>query len=644
MHTKPYLISGIIGNSRMLATLDHRGELHRLWWPNIDYPQNLYTFMAGIRIPSGIRWFQEDGWQHQQYYEEGLPILVTTGIDGEYGVQVSCTDFVLLDRNLLVRNYQLTNLTEHNLQHDFVCFSSWQIGNTTNHNAVMFLPDEEIMLHYRHGSYIGVASDQPVTALQCAGAMEALNNKYLNGLNVAMAGDAAMSWEQRSLPPGQGQEFNLYIAAGHSQQEVISMIREARQAKVAQLKSTIQQYWKDFWLNCKAINATNEKIQDLYRKSQWVFALLSDGEGGGIVAAPEFDEYFTRCGGYGYCWGRDGAYITVAMEKAGLSHLAEKFFRWAMQAQSSDGSWQQRHYVNGELAPTWGLQIDETGSILWGVWQHYRSTGNRAFLEEMYPHVQKGVDFLLSFIDEENGLPGSCYDLWEERKGQHTYSAAAVAGGLQGAASIAKLMGDNQYAQLWNDKASAILEAIKKNCWSEDSQRLVRTINKELPHHEYIALKHSGIKVKTGAGANGTNIYQLAEDHTVDVSLLGLVVPFDLIAIDNPKMVATVKAIEEHLTCHQVGGIRRYEHDGYVGGNPWVLTTLWLALYYVRSNQLDRAKQLLLWSTDHCTSLGLLPEQVDQHHGGPAWVVPLTWSHAMFVLVVEELLDSGVTL
>jgi len=28
----------------------------------------------------------------------------------------------------------------------------------------------------------------------------------------------------------------------------------------------------------------------------------------------------------------------------------------------------------------------------------------------------------------------------------------------------------------------------------------------------------------------------------------------------------------------------------------------------------------------------LLPEQADKNHGGPAWVLPLNWSHAMFVL------------
>lgn len=616
MHTKPYLISGIIGNSRMLAALDHRGELHRLWWPNIDYPQNLYTFMTGIRTPGGIKWFQEDGWQHQQNYAEGLPILVTTGIDEEYGVQVNCMDFVLPDRNLLVRNYELTNLAQHSIKHSLVCFSSWQIGNTTNHNAEMFLPEEEIMLHFRHGLYIGVASDQPVKDLQCAKAMEALNSDNLNGLNMAMTGDAGLSWEQASLLPGETQTLNLYIAAGHSQAEVTRLIKEARQTGAQQLISDTKQYWNDYLTKCKSIETGNEKINDLYRKSQWAFALLSDAEGGGIIAAPEFDEYFTRCGGYGYCWGRDGAYITVAMEKAGLAHLSEKFFRWAMRAQSADGSWQQRHYVTGELAPTWGLQIDETGSILWGIWQHYQSTSNRVFLEEIYPNVKKGAEFLLEFLDPQNGLPRSSYDLWEERKGQHTYSAAAVVGGLQASAQIARLLGDEEDAQTWDQAASSILGAIEEHCWSQDLQRFLRTVNNESHHH----------------------------DSTIDISLMGLVVPFSLLAPEDPKIQATAKAIEDQLTCHQVGGIRRYEQDGYVGGNPWIITTLWLALYYVQVSQLDKAKELLLWVTEHCTKLGLLPEQVDQHHGGPAWVVPLTWSHAMFVLVVDELLERGIQL
>ena len=38
---------------------------------------------------------------------------------------------------------------------------------------------------------------------------------------------------------------------------------------------------------------------------------------------------------------------------------------------------------------------------------------------------------------------------------------------------------------------------------------------------------------------------------------------------------------------------------------------------------------------------GFYLRQVDKETGKPAWVIPLTWSHAMFVLVLEGLLGVG---
>jgi hypothetical protein len=37
--------------------------------------------------------------------------------------------------------------------------------------------------------------------------------------------------------------------------------------------------------------------------SPFMFKLMSDEKTGSIIAAPEFDEHFTRCGGYAYAGG-----------------------------------------------------------------------------------------------------------------------------------------------------------------------------------------------------------------------------------------------------------------------------------------------------------------------------------------------------
>jgi len=46
---------------------------------------------------------------------------------------------------------------------------------------------------------------------------------------------------------------------------------------------------------------------------------------------------------------------------------------------------------------------------------------------------------------------------------------------------------------------------------------------------------------------------------------------------------ATILAIERECQNKIVGGYKRYSDDKYIGGNPWILTTLWLAIYYKKN-------------------------------------------------------------
>jgi len=55
----------------------------------------------------------------------------------------------------------------------------------------------------------------------------------------------------------------------------------------------------------------------------------------------------------------------------------------------------------------------------------------------------------------------------------------------------------------------------------------------------------------------------------------------------------------------------------------------------------DAAGDRLEWAVNHRTSLGFLPEQVDRNTGRTAWVVPLAWSHAMYMLLVVMMNEYG---
>src|SRR2546426_10383631 len=117
---------------------------------------------------------------------------------------------------------------------------------------------------------------------------------------------------------------------------------------------------------------------------------------------------------------------------------------------------------------------------------------------------------------------------------------------------------------------------------------------------------------------------EIAAASTIDAPLAGLWL-FGMFGADDPKIVSTMEQVIDRLTVKTpVGGIARYENDYYfqvskdlanVPGNPWVLSTLSIALWHAARARdlvdLQRAIDILLWATSRAMRSGVLPEQLD---------------------------------
>jgi GH15 family glucan-1,4-alpha-glucosidase len=161
----------------------------------------------------------------------------------------------------------------------------------------------------------------------------------------------------------------------------------------------------------------------------------------------------------------------------------------------------------------------------------------------------------------------------------------------------------------------------------------MRGVNRRMQKDARVDNPGSGSKVFTTKDPAGLYQFQWTnEDARIDAALLGLAYPFAILDPTDKKMAATAQAIEEKLWNHEAGGILRYEGDTYRGGNPWLITTLWLSIYHCLAGNRGRAEELCQWSLAQANQHLLLPEQADKQTGGPSWVMPLNWSHAMFVL------------
>lgn len=643
MTKKPYVIDAVVGNGKMLASLMKTGRMVRLWWPRVDFPQHVDEILVGLFTPGTgkqVQWTHEGAWTHQQQYVEDTAILVTRANHPD-GWEVVGEDIAAVGEEVLVRRYTVTNTGEKRRPVQFFQYSSMPMAEHPHYQTVAFDRRADALVHFRHEYACAIGADRACAGFQAGDARRQAEQGRLGGNDIEMEANGALMWDLGELNPGEGVSLTLYYAFGNGPEAAVSTLAYARDTGADVLREQTVRFWTDYLAQARPVATGRPEWDRLYRRSLIVFKLMSDPDYGSLIAAPEFDEGFTRCGGYAYCWGRDAAYITTAIDRAGYHGMARRFYRWAANAQSADGSWEQRHYLDGRVAPHWGLQIDETGSILWGMWQHYRETGEDAFLIEMWPTIRKGEDFLVGFIDPETGLPLPSRDLWEERNGEHTYSAAAVYGGLNGAAAAARQLGHQAKAQSWGQAAEALQKACDRQLWNPERGSFLRGLKLAVTDKEFVSAQNRGDRVVVETDSKGHPTHRVWEDAVIDISLLGVNVPFELFDIHDKRVQQTAQAVENALGGSPAGGILRYEDDPYIGGNPWILTTLWLALYKIKAGDREGAETLLEWAVHHRTELDLLPEQIDRNTGEAAWVVPLTWSHAMLVLAVLDWMEAG---
>lgn len=362
---------------------------------------------------------------------------------------------------------------------------------------------------------------------------------------------------------------------------------------------------------------------------------------GAIIAANDSDISSAVRDTYSYMWPRDGALVANALTRAGYLDVPRRFFEFCQRALTPEGYLLHKYNPDGSLASSWHpwvrdgvktlpIQEDETALVLWSLWQHFSRFGDVYFIKPLYRAlICPMADFMAGYRDLQTGLPLPSYDLWEERYGVLSWTVAATWGGLQAAANFAEAFDETKRAEKYRLAAAEIKAGTDKYLWLPEHNRFARMVNQ-------------------------ISSSQPEVDAVIDASLVGLW-QFGMYAPDDPKIVATMNAIRERLWCKtEIGGVARYENDRYhqvsqdianVPGNPWFITTLWLAEWYAVTAKteadLQRSLELLEWVAARALESGVLAEQVNPYSGAPLSVSPLTWSHAVTVAAVQRWLAAS---
>jgi hypothetical protein len=95
-------------------------------------------------------------------------------------------------------------------------------------------------------------------------------------------------------------------------------------------------------------------------------------------------------GGHADPWNHIEA--AMALASAGRIEAAERAYDWLIGLQHDDGSWHQYYTADGVEQDKFDANV--IAYIAAGVWHHYLVTGDRGFLETMFPVVDQALHFV----------------------------------------------------------------------------------------------------------------------------------------------------------------------------------------------------------------------------------------------------------
>lgn len=644
--TNKYYNDAIIGNKKIIASYTEKGELQRLCYPEVDGRQFIDYFQTGVKInDSNLIYLHQDiNNKYSQEYIENTNILKTNIENTYFNFNIEQIDFALVDKNIIVKKYIFKNNNSVDLDTKFI-INSKILSNDLERFGSRIV--DKGIIQYNHNYAMAIFSNKNLYGHKLNDVQSTLQSAVIMDKDyIGMSNEIAISYDIGVIHPGEQQELNIFILVNENH-DIEEKIQKCVKLNTDKEFENVKNYWNLYVENHSKIKIESnksdfyKKLLEIYNRTILLFPLLINDETGGIVAALELDENRTKSGCYAYCWPRDSIFITRAFDLLKMEEETEKFYNvFCKKTQSNNGMWEQRFYTDGTLAPCWGYQIDETASVIYGVYDHYKHTKDNKFLEENLKMCEKATEFLFAYtenllnIDEEDLVKKELqekykkyfeitkhvsYDLWEMNEGVHLYSLSSIISGLGCMKKI--------YETIDNKQENLRLKQEKRN-------KIALKLNK------YIQLLKDYIEDNL-IDKNTKTLKRNLKDNNMDISVIGAVYPFNVFNPNEKVIKNTVDKINMTLRTH-TSGYLRFEYDNYMGGNnPWIITTLWMALYYIKINDLDNAKKCFSFVVNTSLRHGFLAEQVNNDDKNFKWVIGLGWSHAMFIIVLNELLKAN---
>lgn len=632
----------VLSNGQLFVGLDEHGLVHDFYYPYVGL-ENLTNARSsqhkiGVWVNGTFSWVDDGSWEVSIDFETDALVSDISLRSAKLGISLHFQDCIDSEYNALLRKVTVKN--EHEEQRDVRLFMHqvFQISRSGRADTAIYVPDSHYVLDYK-GRYClaiggkladGSAFDQYAVGNYGiegkAGTYLDADDGELSNNAVEHGGVDSVLRFRRELASGDTVQVYYWIVAGSSQNDVedahIAFSEQDMEDRLAKTRS----YWHK-WLSEGDVD-----LPDFHRRSLQHSLLVIKAhcdDRGSVLASGDSSIFNYGRDYYCYCWPRDAAYALWPLIRLGHLHEARTFIEFARDTLHKDGYLMHKYQPDRAIGSTWhplihgrrkelAIQEDETASVLFMLGEYFEIQQDHAFLESLYhSFIVPCANFMSRFIDSATGLPHASYDLWEEKFLTSTYTTCVTIAALRVAAKFASALDQAHDAAKWQTAADGIASNLDKL------------------YHPDGYFRKGFLLMEDGS---------LQYDDTLDISSLYGPFMFAGLSMQDERLTSTVHHVEQRiLNTSPIGGVLRYENDNYFRdkqqfkGNPWIVSSLWLAQYYVTAGRTDDARGLLQWALDRELESGILSEQFDPENGAPLSVTPLVWSHAELVNTLLDL-------
>ena len=638
-----------LGNQNTLICLDRFGQLYDAYYPYVGLENHCmgdYVHKIGVWADDQFSWLDDGKWQIEIDYKPKTMISKIRAVNHELQIRLDFEDGIYNEDDIFIRHIQITNLSDRPRLTKVFLNQQFELYESFRGDTAIYDHDIQAVIHYKgdRAILINAVNDQGqhfddytigLFGIEGKeGAYKDAENGVLSKNNVEHGRVDSVIGQSFNLEPRQTKEmfYWMIFEAGLEEAKAKNDFVLKRTAK--DLLISTENYWKA-WLNKQDFDFTKieSKYLDLFYKSLLLIETHS-GKNGVIIASGDSDLLKMGRGTYSYMWPRDGALVILPLIQAGYYHTPKNFFQFCENVITKEGYMLHKYRADQTLGSSWHpwvqkgkselpIQEDETALVLYALGKYYEKTKYLEFIEKVYDSlIRKPAEFMCEYLDEKYNLPKPTFDLWEEKFGISTFTVSTVIAALRTASNFAKILGKIEDSKRYLETSEKFKQGLLEHLWDEEIGCFIKQVN----------IKEDGLEY----------------DRIVDMSSVHSLIEFEILDIEDEKITRSIKAVEEKIQIStEIGGICRYEDDYYFRvtydqpGNPWIITSLWLARYYLRKAKseegLKEVYKWLDWVLKYAQKSGVLSEQINPLNGQQMSATPLTWSQAEYAKTILDL-------